>query len=187
MIYVIGEVNGDGSMSEFVKVGFVGGDESRFMSAIKERVNKLQVGNPRRLVVIGKATGDRAREKQIHYLFAQARVRRPQATEWLRLEEGSALAEWVESVRIDTLMFGAKAGVGSRGGTPYVKGRNRCGQCKSAEHMRGACPDLAAIREARRKAKLERAAAWERFKGPKRSGRPPGSFVWRGVERHSIR
>jgi len=139
MIYVIGEMSSDGTMTEFVKVGFVNGGEEAFARAIKRRVNKLQVGNPRRMVVVGKTNGSRADEKALHYRFHGDRVRRPQATEWLRLEPGSAFAAWVDSVRIDVLTFG----VTLRPKKTAPVRVNRCGRCRSLEHTYSKCPDVA--------------------------------------------
>jgi len=182
MIYVLGEVNSDGTMSPYVKVGFVKGeDEYALAYQLKERVNKLQVGNPRKLVVIGKTTGDRVREKALHHMFASARVRRPQVTEWLVLEEGSAFTAWVESVRCETMTFGTKAGVGSRGGLVYVKGANRCSHCKSTEHTSPRCQD----KRDRVIDELRQEVANLRTRATPRTRLDPNAWEWRGRVRVS--
>jgi hypothetical protein len=131
MLYVIAERAPAGGLTQFVKVGYVAANENNWRERFKQRVNKLQVGNPRQLVVIGKADGERPDEKSVHYRFESLRVRRPQATEWLHLEPGSAFAGWVDSVRIEPMTFGMSIKTAT------------CPRC-GGEHARIDCHELAA-------------------------------------------
>src|SRR3990167_8390135 len=164
MIYVIGEMNSDGTMTEIVKVGFVGGGER-----LKQRASPLQVGIPRRLVLIGKGSGERVQEKTLHRLFESDRVRRPLLTEWLRLDPGSAFAAWVDSVRCEQPTSSAHA-------VPIpVLSRVTCSVCSSEKHAKARCPSRPWKREADRVRRLERS-------GPAAvRPLPVGRWTWRGV------
>lgn len=138
-------------MSPYVKVGHVKGGEAEWFEQVKKRVCKLQVGNPRKLVVIGKANGEQVQEKAIHRRFASARIKRG---EWLLMEEGSAFTVWVESVRIDSLMFG----LGSR--------PPKCVHCLVVGHRKPECSEWKLVLEQRSEAKRQKRATCQRCQGP---------------------
>lgn len=107
MIYVIAERDSDGSLSPYVKVGFVGGATDReAMSRLKRRVNQMQVGNPRLFTVVATCQGSRETEKHIHHKFDDARVRRPAKCEWID-SRNVEFATWLATISLPVpLTFG---------------------------------------------------------------------------------
>ncbi len=107
MIYVLAEVDPlDGEVSRYVKIGYADANGASVDDALR-RVNELQCGNPRKLLVIGLAEGSLRDEQSLHARFTDHRVRLMRLahadgvrdTEWF-VSHG-ALADWVDSVRIE--------------------------------------------------------------------------------------
>ena len=133
------ELNEDGSESGYIKIGFVTtNDWVAALNRIKKRLIDLQQGNPRKLVVVGMTTGQRPEEKALHALFDEHRVRRPLASEWVRV--AGDVATWLRNVRIaERVDVSMKIGAGSRGGVAYAKGTNCCSVCHSPTHTKSRC------------------------------------------------
>ncbi len=91
MIYVIGELDAD-AVDRCVKIGFVVGDDVR---SVKHRLCNLQIGNPRRLALLGVTHGERDTEREIHCTFESCH----RIGEWFSVEHGGILASWIESIR----------------------------------------------------------------------------------------
>lgn len=179
MIYVIREQEEDGSWSPFVKVGMVVGDKE---SHVRARLNRHQVGNPRRLVVVGMCSGGRAEEKELHERFKRYRVKRKAVREWLRVE--GVLAEWMEIVKCESIQK-------PRQKRPPVP--KRCRHCDSLDHTKGKCHVRKTESQALRQAERDRKAAERRdvrlkreaerlaeIKAERRASVRFDPFEWRG-------
>jgi len=70
VIYFIKEVGG-----EYVKIGYTSGNTPA------DRIQTLQIGNPRELVLLYAEPGEQDRERLFHRIFADDRVR----GEWFKL------------------------------------------------------------------------------------------------------
>lgn len=184
MIYVLGEVMEDGTASPYVKVGFVAGGPDTFLWRVEKRVNQLQVGNPRRLVLIASCVGEREREKEIHRMFPDVRVRRPHVTEWMRLE--GAFGAFVDSMRLSSpRTFGRAEPKPPKErvvvGRPGPRQKHPCSICGSTDHTMSMCPNYASMRRA-----VARAADPKPIAVLRREVRGAGSrksWTWRGKER----
>lgn len=171
MIYAIVERDFDGGYTPLVKIGYVSGVGDAALRMLRKRLCKLQSGNPRRLVAVGFTEGTRENEKALHYRFTDARIRRPNACEWLHVTD--AVAAWMDSVRIEPVEVSPSMGRGSRGGTHVEPTRtNVCAKCGSAEHTHPRCPRLLAER-----------TAPPLFKTHGRHARKRGEWTWRGTVR----
>jgi hypothetical protein len=174
VIYVMSERDESGAATQYVKIGFVSSDEpGEAMRLIRERLIKLQSGNPRKLSVIAMMEGGRTDEKCAHRMFHEHRVKRPTASEWIRLSP--ALESWIEPIRlVAPIEVSTRVGLGAKGGTSHLKlGTNRCSQCKSVAHTKARCPEVPE-RKPRSQPKPIR------MDDPKWKGR---TWVWRGKVR----
>ena len=140
MIYVMAEVGLDGGYTPFVKIGYVAGrDRASALPMLRRRLNKLQVGNPRRLHVIGLTPGTRKDEKALHYRFQEHRVKRPSVCEWIHLH--ADVASWLETVRVEPIVCMQAVGIGARGGSTEARTcKAHCSMCGEAGHSRPRCP-----------------------------------------------
>lgn len=85
MIYIIGELGIDGVRTPYVKIGL-----SKYDA--RQRLEQLQIANPRKLIVVATCAGDRTSELLLHARFSVSRVR---DSEWFRVERGSDLERWI--------------------------------------------------------------------------------------------